>query len=574
MAITFPASPVNGQTHTENGQIFVFDSTRGYWLLKKQDQIVASTSRSTFVATAGQTVHNVSYDPSASVIVSVNGVMLNPQDVTATNGTSITFDTALTLSDEVDIVFHQPTASNLIRQDIADPMATESYVQTYVTNNSSAGATTTYDNMTALVAETGMSDGDMAFVLATNNLYIYKTNGWFKIATVENLQPGSISGVDASYELATDGTPTVITATATDPEGFPLTWSYAVTTGSLGNTATVSQTDNVFTITPSTDLANSGVFGITFSATDGMNSAVNVTSAFSLSEALLTLIPTGGGATIEWDGTTNLALSSSEEYTVTAGRNASISVKMWGAGGARGMDYNASFPNSTDQGPGGGGGNTNGTIAFTSGSTYIFQVGEGGARSGTPISGATWKAGGLPVISGSYGGTEGGGYSGIFSSSVSQANALLIAGGGGGGSDESYSLHGGAGGGASGQDGYENNQGGRGGTQSAGGNPSLYNNATGGSALTGGVAGYGSNHSTLGGGGGGYYGGGGGNVGGGGGGSGYFKPSSPVSNGSTAVGSSSTPANSSDPLRSGAGDGGSSTQGSTGADGIIVLMAE
>lgn len=573
MAITFPASPVNGQTHTENGQIFVFDSTRGYWLLKKQDQIVASTSRSTFVATAGQTVHNVIYDPSAAVIVSVNGVMLNPQDVTATNGTSITFDTALTLSDEVDIVFHQPTASNLIRQDISDPMATESYVQTYVTNNSSAGATTTYDNMTALVAETGMSDGDMAFVLATNNLYIYKTNGWFKIATVENLQPGSISGVDASYDLATDGTPTVITATATDPEGFPLTWSYAVTTGTLGNTATVSQTDNVFTITPSTDLANSGEFSITFSTTDGINGAVNVTSVFSLSQApLLTLIPTGGGATIEWDGMTNLALSSSEEYTVTAGRDASISVKMWGAGGARGMEYNDSFPNSADQGPGGGGGNTNGTIAFTSGSTYIFQVGEGGARSSTPISGATWKAGGIPA-SGSNGGTEGGGYSGIFSSSVSQANALLIAGGGGGGSDLSYSLHGGAGGGASGQDGYENNQGGRGGTQSAGGNPSLYNNATGGSALTGGVAGQDA-HSTLGGGGGGYYGGGGGNVGGGGGGSGYFNPSSPVSNGSTAVGSSSTPANSSDALRSGAGDGGSSTQGSTGADGIIVLIAE
>ena len=120
MAITFPASPVNGQTHTENGQIFVFDSTRGYWLLKKQDQIVASTSRSTFVATAGQTVHTVNYDPSASVIVSVNGVMLNPQDITSTNGTSIIFDTALALSDEVDIVFHQPTASNLIRQDISD----------------------------------------------------------------------------------------------------------------------------------------------------------------------------------------------------------------------------------------------------------------------------------------------------------------------------------------------------------------------------------------------------------------------------------------------------------------------
>lgn len=147
------------------------------------------------------------------------------------------------------------------------------------------GGSTTYADMAELVAETGMSDGDMAFVLASNNLYIYKTNGWFKIATVENLQPGSISGVDASYELADDGTPTVITATATDPEGFPLTWSYAVTTGSLANTATVSQVNNVFTVTPSANTANGGDFSITFSVTDGVNGAVNAVSAFTLAFA-------------------------------------------------------------------------------------------------------------------------------------------------------------------------------------------------------------------------------------------------------------------------------------------------
>jgi hypothetical protein len=279
MAITFPASPVNGQTHTENGQIFVFDSTRGYWLLKKQDQIVASTSRSTFVATAGQTVHNVSYDPSASVIVSVNGVMLNPQDVTATNGTSITFDTALTLLDEVDIVFHQPTASNLIRQDISDPMATESYVQTYVTNNSSVGVTTVAD-MAALIALTGMANGDQALVTANNNLFIYSGSGWYKIATVQNNAPSAITGVSGTYELAIDGTSTVITAVSTDPEGFPLTWSYSAS--GLGNIATISQVDNVFTITPSTTIADAGTFSLTINATDGINGAVSTSTNLTL----------------------------------------------------------------------------------------------------------------------------------------------------------------------------------------------------------------------------------------------------------------------------------------------------
>ena len=452
----------------------------------------------------------------------------------------------------------------------------------YVAPVESGSSVSTLADMDALIAATGMTTGDQAFVQENNNLYIYKTNGWFKIATVENLSPGSVSGVEASYELELDGSPTVITATATDPEGFPLTWSYAVTTGALGNTATVSQTDNVFTITPSTDEADYGEFSITFSATDGVNGAVNVTSAFSLSNnALLELVPTGGGDTIEWDGTTNLVLSSSEEYTVTASRDASISVKMWGGGGARGFKQYSAFNSSQNQGDGGGGGNTNGTIAFTSGSTYIFQVGEGGARSQTPKAGATWRAGGLPTtMTASVGGTEGAGYSGIFSSSVSRANALLIAGGGGGGSDTQFSLYGGAGGGgvAQNSDGIEigSATGGRGGTQSAGGAAASSGGATDGSALTGGISRLNTSnpHNTFGGGGGGYFGGGGGNVGGGGGGSGYFKPSSPVSNGSTATGSGATPANSSDPLRAGAGGGGSSTQGNTGADGIIVLIAE
>ena len=75
MAITFPASPVNGQTHTENGQIFVFDSTRGYWLLKKSADIsVQQAQRSTFVATASQTTHSVTYDAGSVVVISVNGV--------------------------------------------------------------------------------------------------------------------------------------------------------------------------------------------------------------------------------------------------------------------------------------------------------------------------------------------------------------------------------------------------------------------------------------------------------------------------------------------------------------------
>jgi hypothetical protein len=112
---------------------------------------------------------------------------------------------------------------------------------------------------------------------------MYTGTGWFKIADMTNESPSAITGVDATITLATDGTASVVTAVSTDPEGFPLTWSYAVTTGSLGSTATVSQADNVFTITPSSDAANAGSFSITFSVTDGATGAVNAVSAFTLS---------------------------------------------------------------------------------------------------------------------------------------------------------------------------------------------------------------------------------------------------------------------------------------------------
>lgn len=276
MAITFPASPVNGQTHTENGQIFVFDSTRGYWLLKKQDQIVASTSRSTFVATAGQTVHNVIYDPSAAVIVSVNGVMLNPQDVTATNGTSITFDTALTLSDEVDIVFHQPTASNLIRQDISDPMATESYVQTYVTNNSSDGVTS-YAN-TAAFSSSGNTVGDFAFAQDTNTLYVWDGSEWDRISSGPQIGPRYTTTPASTLVLNNDGSVNTLTAVAVDESGFPITYDWDAYSGSTVYSASslppqltaVSESSGVFTLTPSTSNSDAGTVTFRTKASDGV----------------------------------------------------------------------------------------------------------------------------------------------------------------------------------------------------------------------------------------------------------------------------------------------------------------
>ena len=145
----------------------------------------------------------------------------------------------------------------------------------------SAPRSKTYSTIAQLPADGG-SVGSTAFVTSNLKMYMWNGIGWYLIATVTNSSPSSITGVDGTYALENDGTATTITAIATDPEGFPLTWSYAVTTGSLGSTATVSQADNVFTITPSSTEADAGSFSLTFNVTDGVNASVSAVSAFTL----------------------------------------------------------------------------------------------------------------------------------------------------------------------------------------------------------------------------------------------------------------------------------------------------
>lgn len=278
--------------------------------------------------------------------------------------------------------------------------------------------------------------------------------------------------------------------------------------------------------------------------------------------------PAVGGVTA-WSITANgpLNLSTSGEWTITMVRAAAVNIKMWGGGGGPGGNYTQAFAPSNQIGPGGGGGFAGGAVTLANGSTYILRVGQGGSRANPGSqSGATYLKGG---VNSNVWGSEGGGYTGIFLTSVTQGNAILMAGGGGGGSDTGFATAGGAGGGSTGETPSGGLQSGSGGTQSAGGAATAYNGGTAGSALTGGITGNGKAYGpgNLGGGGGGYYGGGGGNVGGGGGGSGFA--SGAVTGATLTTGSGGTPGNSGDAVRSGSGTGG--TGSTAGTDGRIYI---
>jgi len=169
----------------------------------------------------------------------------------------------------------------------------------------------------------GVAEGSMALVDSTDKLYIFSDAGWYSI-TLVNTTP-SISGVNATYTLASDGTATVVTVTATDPEGIPLT--YSIVSDTSGNIATVTQgtgaNTNQWTITPSTNTANAGNFTLVFRASDGTNIA-SASSTFTLqftvenSNYTTALITSVGANNAVNNSFTD---SSSNSHTITANGN-------------------------------------------------------------------------------------------------------------------------------------------------------------------------------------------------------------------------------------------------------------
>ena len=151
---------------------------------------------------------------------------------------------------------------------------------------------------------------------------------------------------------------------------------------------------------------------------------------------------------------------SDESYTVPSGTT-SINVKIWGAGSS---GYGATVNG------GGSGGFVSGTVAVSSGDVIKIVVGDGGVGYG---GGGSNYAGAGTVETWGAVATWGSGYTGIFTTSVSHSNSILIAGGGGSTGSQSGSA-GGSGGGTTGgagtpSSGTNGSTAGGGGTQSAGG---------------------------------------------------------------------------------------------------------
>ena len=254
-----------------------------------------------YTATSGQTTFSGTFNPSAAAVF-LNGILLKLTTDYTINSTTVTLQSAAAADDILTVAHYGFPSSNFksFLDTFTLPTSDGTSGQVLQTNGSgvlsladaASGGVTTYSAIGDLPL-TGNTAGDMAYVSGNNRLYINNGTGWYNIALV-NTNPSITSVQDANsnttpFTLTTDGTATVITITASDPEDIPLTYSYSVTSGSLtnggGTTATVSQgtgaNTNVFTITPTTTEDYAGAFTITFTVSDGVNTSTSA-NAFSL----------------------------------------------------------------------------------------------------------------------------------------------------------------------------------------------------------------------------------------------------------------------------------------------------
>ncbi len=145
------------------------------------------------------------------------------------------------------------------------------------------GAPVSYANLAAFPSS-GNTAGDIGFATDTKAVYIWDGTEWDRIYTDTNAVPEWTTEPPATADLAPDGTATTQTVVASDPEGFPIEYSYDTNPSNQAQ-ATISQANNVFTITPSTTESDAGSFTLRYKASDGLHSTSRSTAyalAFSL----------------------------------------------------------------------------------------------------------------------------------------------------------------------------------------------------------------------------------------------------------------------------------------------------
>lgn len=152
--------------------------------------------------------------------------------------------------------------------------STGSGVTTYTaksgTDGTPAGATY-IDNVSS------PSEGDLAYDLAADQLYIRTTSAWKRVSIGVDESPVITTEPPTSHDLNNDGSTSTVTMVAYDPEGFSITYgiTYPTTNNALPDqlvsATSINQSTGVYTFDPSTDTADIGNVKVRLSASDGIS---------------------------------------------------------------------------------------------------------------------------------------------------------------------------------------------------------------------------------------------------------------------------------------------------------------
>ena len=156
-------------------------------------------------------------------------------------------------------------------------------------------AVTVYANLAAFPSS-GNTVGDYAWATDTKALYVWDGAEWDRVSTGNNETPRLTTTPASTHNLSGAGTNTAITIAASDPEGFPITYSYDTNPASPNQITNVVENNGVFTLVPSTNTSHAGSFTLRLKANDGVSTishpitvslAFNTTFTFDTSDPVI-----------------------------------------------------------------------------------------------------------------------------------------------------------------------------------------------------------------------------------------------------------------------------------------------